>query len=96
MQWPWNRAESDLDREVQHHLETLADAYERQGLSRQEALRQARAEFGGVDRAKEECRDIRWWSWLAHLRQDLNFGWRMMRKTPAITLAAVASLALVI
>lgn len=94
MQWPWNKAESDLDREVQHHLETLADAYERQGLSRQEALRQARAEFGGVDKAKEECRDIRWWSWLAHLRQDLNFGWRMMRKTPVITLAAVASLAL--
>lgn len=94
MQWPWKRAESDLDREVQHHLETLADAYERQGLSRQEAMRQAEKEFGGIERAKEECRDIRWWSWLTQVGQDLNFGWRMMRKTPAITFAAVASLAL--
>lgn len=94
MQWPWNKAEPDLDREVQHHLEALADAYERQGLSRQEALRQARAEFGGVDKAKEECRDIRWWSWLAQVQQDVRFGWRMMLKTPAITVAAVASLAL--
>jgi predicted permease len=94
MQWPWNKAESDLDREVQHHLEKLADAYERQGLSRREALRQARAEFGGVDKTKEECRDIRWWSWLMQLRQDLGFAWRMMRKTRAITMAAVISLAL--
>lgn len=94
MQWPWRKAESELDREVQHHLETLADAYERQGLSRREAVRQAEKEFGGIERAKEECRDIRWWSWLTQVVQDLRFGWRMMRKTPAITVAAVASLAL--
>ncbi len=94
MQWPWNKAESDLDREVQHHLETLGDAYERQGLSSSEAMRQAKAEFGGVDKTKEECRDIRWWSWMTQVGQDLRFGWRMMRKTPAITVAAVASLAL--
>ena len=93
MQWPW-KAENDLDREVRHHLESLAEAYERQGMSRREALREAQREFGGVDRAKEECRDVRWWSGLGRLSQDLRFGWRMMRKTPAITLAAVVSLAL--
>ena len=32
MQWPWKRAESDLDREMSHHLETMADALQRQGI----------------------------------------------------------------
>jgi len=93
MRWPW-KAETELDREIQHHLETLTDAFERQGIPREEATRRARAEFGGVDRAKEECRDVRWWNWLAQLRQDLRFGGRMIRKTPAITAAAALSLAL--
>jgi len=94
MRWPWQKAETDLDREVQHHLETLADAYQREGMSRDEAMRQARREFGGLDRAKEGCRDERWWNPLARVGQDLTFGWRMMRKTPAISVSAVILLAL--
>ena len=94
MRWPWNKTENDLDREVRHHLETLADAFERQGMSRPDAVRQARIEFGGVERVKDECRDERSWNWLANIFEDARFGWRMMRKTPTITLAAILSLAL--
>lgn len=94
MQWPWRKAETELEREVQDHLDALADAFERQGMSRDEATQRARAEFGGVDRIKEQCRDESRWNGLTQIGQDIRFGWRMMRKTPAITLAAVASLAL--
>jgi predicted permease len=94
MQWPWKKSETDLDREVHFHLETLADAYERDGMSRKEALRRARADFGGVEKIKDECRDESRWNWLIQLKMDLAFGWRMMRKTPATTAAAVLSLAL--
>jgi hypothetical protein len=67
MRTPWSKAETGLDREVAFHLETLADSYQRQGLSRDEAMREARREFGAVESIKEECGDERWWSPLAEL-----------------------------
>ena len=94
MQWPWSKAEGELDREIRHHLESLAEAYQRDGTTRDEAMRRARKDFGGVDQAKEECRDVRRWAGLSQLAQDLRFGARMMRKSQAITAAAVISLAL--
>jgi hypothetical protein len=90
----WKRAETDLEREIAHHIYHLAAEYERRGLSRAEALRMARREFGGAEQYKEQCRDERRFAWLTGLRQDLVFGLRMMRSAPAITAAAVLSLAL--
>src|SRR5438445_9679524 len=94
MRWPWTKQESDLDREVWHHLESLADSFQKQDMSRAEAMRQARIEFGGVERVKDECRDESVWHLPLNTVQDIRFGWRMMKKTPSITLAAVVSLAL--
>ncbi|MBM3792941.1 MAG: hypothetical protein FJW31_02525 [Acidobacteria bacterium] len=59
MRWPWHKAETELDRELEFRLDELAAAFERQGLSHKEARAKARREFGGVDRAKEQCRDER-------------------------------------
>jgi len=94
MQWPWKKAETDLEREVRYHLETMADGFERQGMSRSEALQRARREFGGVDQFKEQCRDQGRWQPFARFTQDLKFGIRMLRKAPAVTVAAILSLAL--
>ncbi len=90
----WKKSETDLDRELSYHLETLADTYEAQGLSRKEAMRKARADFGGVEKIKDECRDESRWNWFLQASQDIGFGLRMMRKTPTTTTAAVVSLAL--
>ena len=94
MRFPWNRAESELERELTHHLHELTAEYERQGHSHEEALRMAKREFGGSEQVKEQCRDERRWAWTAGLRQDVVFGARLMRRTPVITLAVVLSLAL--
>lgn len=94
MTFPWNRAESQLNREIAHHLQQLTDEYLRQGYTREEAARQARKDFGGAEQFKEECRDERRFAWLTGLRQDLVFGLRMMRRAPVVTAAAVLSLAL--
>ncbi len=96
MNFPWQRAESSLEREIAHHLHHLAAEYERQGHSREEAMRMAKREFGGKEQTKELCRDERRWAWLIGLRQDIIFGWRMMKRTPVVTAAAVLSLALAI
>jgi predicted permease len=88
------RRESELQNEMAHHLHHLAAEYQRQGYSREDAWRQARREFGGPTQVQERCRDERRWAWMTGLRQDILFGWRMMRRNPVITTAAVISLAL--
>jgi putative ABC transport system permease protein len=49
--------EEELDEEVRSHFERHVEANIQQGLPPQEAKRQARLDFGGVDEVKEECRD---------------------------------------
>jgi predicted permease len=94
MRFRWNRLNTELEREIAHHLHYLTAEYERQGHSHQEALRMAKREFGGSEQVKEQCRDERRWAWRTGLWQDVVFGARMMRRTPVITFAAVLSLAL--
>lgn len=94
MQFWWKRKESELDREMRYHLESLAEAFERQGDSRAEAMARARREFGGVEQVKERCRDERRWRPAAEFSRDLGYGWRMLRKAPAVSGMAVLSLAL--
>jgi putative ABC transport system permease protein len=94
MRFRRSRAETDLERELAHHLYQLTAEYERQGYSHEEASRMAKRAFGGREQVKEQCRDERRWSWLSGVWQDIVFGVRMLRKTPAITAAAIVSLAL--
>jgi MacB-like periplasmic core domain len=94
MRFPWNRAETEMEREIAHHLDQLASEYRRQGYSPEEVSLMAKREFGGREQVKEECRQERRWVWLTGLHQDAVFGARMMRKAPVVTLAAVLSLAL--
>jgi len=93
------RAERELDAEMRGHLEEEIDARIRAGASPAEARRAALLEMGGVERSKEECRDIRKGGagrFAATVFQDLRFALRLFRRHPAPVTIAVCGLALAI
>jgi predicted permease len=86
--------ETDLKRELAHHLHELTAEYERRGHSREEAVRMAKREFGGSEQVKERCRDEWRWAWMTGIRQDVTFAFRQMRRSPGFAVTAVITLAL--
>ena len=89
-------SDDEIQEEIAAHLRmAIADKMAR-GASREEAERAARAEFGNVTHVAEVTRDVRGGLWLERLGQDLRYGWRALRRTPAFTTVAVATLALAI
>jgi len=87
-------AAEDLDDEFRFHLEARVDDLERRGVSRTDAMRQARREFGGAALYREAARESRGVRLADELRQDVRQALRLPRRSPAFAMAVVAILTL--
>lgn len=89
-------AETDLEEEIHAHLEIEAAENRERGMSERDAYEAALRKFGNAATVREDTRftwGVAWWDTLL---QDLSFATRIFRRTPGVTAAAVATLALAI
>ena len=90
-----SKVETEMADELQFHLDARAsDLMRRENLSPEEARRRARLEFGSPEKYKEEGRHARGFRWIDECANDMRYAFRSFRRTPALTFAAVATLAL--
>ena len=93
----WNRRdrfEDDMREELRSHIAEYADELRRAGMPDDEADRQARLAFGNFDAVREGCREARGLRLLDNLRRELAYAARLLRKTPGISVTALATLAI--
>src|SRR6185312_741927 len=77
------QARRELDEELNAFLEMAIEEEMRQGMSREDARRAVRLEQGSRELSKEVVRAAGWEFFVETLWQDLRFGVRMLRKSPA-------------
>lgn len=85
--------ERDLADELRSHIDMRVEHLRGRGMTAEQAARQARLEFGPLDKCKDEVRDVRIGTWLEQFRQDVRHGVRVLVRRPVFTVAATVTLA---
>jgi predicted permease len=89
-----SQAERDLNDELETFIDMAAADEIRDGATRAEARRRAAVQLGGMEQAKERVRDARHGAWLDAAGRDVRYGLRQVRRNPAFSAIAIATLAL--
>lgn len=86
---------ADMEEEFRFHMELRAAELQRGGVPADEAMRRARAEFGGVHNFTQLGREARGLAWFDAVRfswLDFKLGGRMIAKYPGLTVMAALAI----
>src|SRR5262245_41440528 len=84
-----DKVELATDQELRFQLEMEIESNIKRGMSPSEARRDALLRFGGLEKFKEECRDVRGAPLVESLLQDVRYGARILLRNPGFTVVAV-------
>lgn len=91
-----DRLDRELDDEIRAHLELAERDARAAGLSAEDARLAARRAFGGLDQIREAHRDARSARSIESLWRDVRYGFRAIRRAPALGAGIVLILAVAI
>ncbi len=84
------RLATEIDEELQSHVEALVDELTARGLAPDEARRQARRRFGPLERVRDGARHAMGVGLVDGLRQDVRSGLRHVLQEPGFAAAVIA------
>ncbi len=89
-----DRVDQEFTEELQAYLDMLTETKITQGVTPQEARRNALVELGGVEQVHEKVREIRMGHFIETAWRDVRFGVRALVHSPVFSVVTVLSLAL--
>ncbi|MGO9339658.1 MAG: ADOP family duplicated permease [Terracidiphilus sp.] len=90
----FRKRRSELDEEIEFHLEQAITTRIATGMDPAEARRQALIEFGGIEPTREQCERQRPAWWIGTVMQDVHYAFRGFGRNPLFTISVLITLAL--
>jgi len=89
-----SRMDDDLRQELETHVALIEEEERRQGLTADQARRNARTRFGNPQAYRERALDGVIATWFEHACKDVRFAARVLVRAPGFSTAAVLTIAL--
>ena len=89
-----SRRYNDISVSIQEHIDERIDELMEEGMSREEAERMARRDFGNVTLIQERSREVWQWQKLESLLVDLKHVCRRLGRSPGFAITVVLTLAI--